>query len=75
MCIRDRSYDLMVIRLGDDVAHGLAQRVAHGVHIDILGAGGYGRTVADVAAQTGEYNEILFLDDSSVCLLYTSRCV
>ena len=31
----------------------------------ILGAGGYGRTVADVAAQTGAYDEIVFLDDSS----------
>ena len=31
----------------------------------ILGAGGYGRTVADTAAQTGAYNEILFLDDSN----------
>ena len=29
----------------------------------ILGAGGYGRTVADVAAQLG-YDEIRFLDDS-----------
>ena len=31
----------------------------------ILGAGGYGRTVADVAGQTGEYSKILFLDDNS----------
>ena len=31
----------------------------------ILGAGGYGRTVADVAAQTGCYSEICFLDDAS----------
>lgn len=31
----------------------------------ILGAGGYGRTVADVAAQTGQYAEIRFLDDHS----------
>ncbi len=31
----------------------------------ILGAGGYGRTVADVAAQTGVYDEIVFLDDNS----------
>ena len=29
----------------------------------ILGAGGYGRTVEDVAAQTGRYEQILFLDD------------
>ena len=29
----------------------------------ILGAGGYGRTVADVAEQTGQYGEIVFLDD------------
>ena len=31
----------------------------------ILGAGGYGRTVADVAAQSGAYDEIVFLDDNS----------
>ena len=31
----------------------------------ILGAGGYGRTVADVACQSGKYSEITFLDDNS----------
>ena len=31
----------------------------------ILGAGGYGRTVADVAAQTGRFESICFLDDHS----------
>ena len=31
----------------------------------ILGAGGYGRTVADIARQSGRYEEILFLDDHS----------
>lgn len=31
----------------------------------ILGAGGYGQTVADVAEQTGKYDEITFLDDNS----------
>ena len=31
----------------------------------ILGAGGYGRTVADVAAQMGRFEEIRFLDDHS----------
>ena len=31
----------------------------------ILGAGGYGRTIADVAAQIGEYSKIFFLDDNS----------
>lgn len=29
----------------------------------VLGAGGHGQTVADVAKQTGVYDEILFLDD------------
>ena len=32
----------------------------------ILGAGGYGRTVADAAVQTGNFNEVCFLDDNSV---------
>lgn len=31
----------------------------------ILGAGGYGRTVADVAEQTGIYDSVLFLDDNA----------
>ena len=31
----------------------------------ILGAGGYGRTIADVAGQTGLYDDIVFLDDNS----------
>ncbi len=31
----------------------------------IIGAGGYGQTVADVARQSGKYSEILFLDDNS----------
>ena len=29
----------------------------------ILGAGGYGRTIADLAAQLGRYEKIAFLDD------------
>lgn len=29
----------------------------------ILGAGGYGRTVADIARQSGRYTEVCFLDD------------
>ena len=40
----------------------------------ILGAGGYGRTVADVAAQTGEYSKILFLDDNSVAPDVIGKC-
>ena len=35
------------------------------MHLIILGAGGYGRTVADVAGQTGQFDEIAFLDDNS----------
>ena len=31
----------------------------------ILGAGGYGRTVADLAAQLGKYDAVAFLDDMS----------
>lgn len=40
----------------------------------ILGAGGYGRTVADVAAQTGWYDEIRFLDDHSNAPNVMSSC-
>jgi UDP-N-acetylbacillosamine N-acetyltransferase len=31
----------------------------------ILGAGGYGRTIADIASQSNQYDEIIFLDDNS----------
>ena len=31
----------------------------------ILGARGYGRTVADLAEQTGRYESVAFLDDRS----------
>ena len=31
----------------------------------ILGAGGHGRVVADIAEQTGKYDEVVFLDDNS----------
>ena len=40
----------------------------------ILGAGGYGRTVADVAAQTGAYDQILFLDDNSQAEDVIGKC-
>lgn len=32
----------------------------------ILGAGGYGQTVADLAQQCGQYASVVFLDDSAV---------
>lgn len=41
----------------------------------ILGAGGYGRTVADVAAQAGAYDEIVFLDDNSTAPDVIDKCV
>ena len=40
----------------------------------ILGAGGYGRTVADVAAQTGMYDKIRFLDDNSLAEDVIGKC-
>ena len=40
----------------------------------ILGAGGYGRTVADVAGQTGQFDEIAFLDDNSTALDVIGKC-
>ena len=41
----------------------------------ILGAGGFGRTVADVAAQTGAYDAILFLDDNSRAEEVIGKCM
>lgn len=40
----------------------------------ILGAGGYGRTVADIARQSGRYSEIHFLDDNSTDTLVIGKC-
>jgi len=40
----------------------------------ILGSGGYGRVVADVAAQTGKYQEIAFLDDNSTAADVLGTC-
>ncbi len=40
----------------------------------ILGAGGYGQTVSDVALQSGKYNEIVFLDDNSSAENIIGKC-
>ena len=40
----------------------------------ILGAGGYGRTVADIARQSGRYATIAFLDDKSEADDVVGKC-
>ena len=45
------------------------------MHLIILGADGYGRTVADGAAQTGAYDEIHILDDNSQAVDVIGKCV
>lgn len=40
----------------------------------IIGAGGYGQTVLDVAWQSGKYDEILFLDDNKVADNVVGKC-
>ena len=40
----------------------------------LLGAGGYGRTIADVARQTGRYAAIAFLDDNAVGPAILGKC-
>mgnify|MGYP000016070879 CR=1 FL=1 len=40
----------------------------------IFGAGGYGRTVADVAAQSGQFEPIIFLDDDSAAAGIAGKC-
>jgi len=40
----------------------------------ILGSGGYGKTVADVAAQLGVYDKIVFLDDGKTGADILGRC-
>ena len=43
-------------------------------HLVILGAGGYGRTVADLAVQSGEFETIRFLDDNSTASDVLGKC-
>ncbi len=40
----------------------------------ILGAGGYGQTVADIARQSGRYSEICFLDDGKTGADILGKC-
>lgn len=40
----------------------------------ILGAGGYGRTVVDIACQSGKYTEVCYLDDNSTDALVIGKC-
>ena len=40
----------------------------------ILGAGGYGRTVADLAAQAGQFEQMIFLDDNSAAADVAGKC-
>ncbi len=40
----------------------------------ILGAGGHGKVVADLAKQTGKYKEVFFLDDNSQGAEVLGKC-
>ena len=40
----------------------------------ILGAGGHGRVVADIAEQIGKYDEVVFLDDNSNDDIVIGKC-
>ena len=40
----------------------------------IIGAGGYGQTVCDVAEQSGKYESIVFLDDNKVSDNVAGKC-
>ena len=40
----------------------------------ILGAGGHGRVVADIAEQVGKYDDVIFLDDNSVDDKVLGKC-
>ena len=45
------------------------------MNLVIIGAGGYGQTVYDVAAQSGKYEKIAFLDDNKVAENVVGKCV
>lgn len=38
------------------------------MNLIIIGAGGYGQTVADLAVQSGKYDNVFFLDDNEELL-------
>lgn len=38
------------------------------MNLIIIGAGGYGQTVADLAVESGKYDEVIFLDDNEELL-------
>ena len=40
----------------------------------IIGAGGYGQTVSDVAEQSGKYEKIVFLDDNKTADNVVGKC-
>ena len=40
----------------------------------IIGAGGYGQTVSDVAMQSGKYEKIVFLDDNKIADNVVGKC-
>ncbi|MBE6681312.1 MAG: hypothetical protein E7600_03370 [Ruminococcaceae bacterium] len=40
----------------------------------IIGAGGYGQTICDVAEQSGKYERIVFLDDNKVADNVVGKC-
>ena len=40
----------------------------------IIGAGGYGQTVYDVAEQSGKYEKIMFLDDNKIAENVVGKC-
>lgn len=40
----------------------------------IIGAGGYGQTVCDVAKQSGKYEKIVFLDDNKIAENVVGKC-
>jgi len=44
------------------------------MNLIILGAGGYGHTVADIARQSGKYAEILYLDDNASDEAVIGKC-
>ncbi len=40
----------------------------------IIGAGGYGQTVSDIAAQSGKYDSVVFLDDNKKSENVVGKC-
>lgn len=64
----------MPITILGENGHKLGEHENKLMKLIVLGAGGYGRTVADIARQSGQYSAVYFLDDNAEDALVVGKC-